>query len=167
MRIARETVQVLAVGLLAAIAVGTVGGLPEVAPTVVICAPPEPPAGDIVTSTVGWIGPDQAKDLLTKPEVAFLDARSRQSFHEGHIAGSYHVPMDTGALPSDIDALLSGKRAIVTYCDAGSGCADGARLAHLLAAAGYTDVRVLEGGFPEWLERGMPAEAGECQRCPN
>jgi 3-mercaptopyruvate sulfurtransferase SseA len=45
---------------------------------------------------------------------------------------------------------------VVSYCDADTDCAQSRRLAELLALEGLSDVRVLRGGFPEWLDAERP-----------
>jgi 3-mercaptopyruvate sulfurtransferase SseA len=49
---------------------------------------------------------------------------------------------------------------LVLYCS-GYGCPDSFDLGIILLAEGYRDVRVFEGGFPEWADAGLPVERGE------
>jgi rhodanese-related sulfurtransferase len=49
----------------------------------------------------------------------------------------------------------------VTYCS-GFGCPDSFDLGMRLIETGYRDVRVFEGGYPEWRDAGL-AVAGEGQ----
>lgn len=164
MRVLAEAAKVLAVGALLGLAVGLVRGFPGLAASEdasAVCLPPV-----AAQPRVAWIPPEQARELLSDASVVFVDARSTDEFHAGHIAGALSVPMDTGTLPPDVEGLLRGMRTIISYCDTSDDCAASARLATLLAEAGFADVRVLEGGMPAWLERGYAAEAGSCQRCP-
>lgn len=89
-----------------------------------------------------------------------VDARSPELYTMGHIDGAVSLPM------VEIDAVLpefledvARDRAIVTYCS-GFGCPDSFDLGVRLLESGYLDVRVFEGGYPEWRDAGLPV-AGE------
>ena len=91
-----------------------------------------------------------------------VDARSPELFDMGHIAGAISLPM------VEVDAELPGfleqvakDRAIIIYCS-GFGCPDSFDLAVVLLESGYLDVRVFEGGYPEWRDAGLPI-TGESQ----
>lgn len=125
------------------------------------CAPPVADA-----PAVSWIdGPDAAA-LLGRTDVTFADARAASIYEQGHVAGAISMPMDTGALDHSALALVRGAQIVVTYCDADTDCAQSRRLAELLALEGLLDVRVLRGGFPEWLDEERPTESGPCEVCP-
>lgn len=90
-----------------------------------------------------------------------IDARSREGFAEGHLPGARSLPR------GEFERLLAGLRAevpfstpLIVYCS-GYGCSDSFILAEQLIAAGYRQVRVYEGGFPEWRDAGLPVEAGQ------
>ena len=89
-----------------------------------------------------------------------VDARSPELFAEGHIEGAVSLPL------AEIEDLLAGfvgrvdqDRPLVTYCS-GFGCPDSFDLGVRLIEAGYRDVRIFEGGYPEWRDAGL-AVAGE------
>ena len=159
-----EALRVAAFGLGLGVLVWQIGGAPmrsSYHDESASCAPPVAAA-----PAVGWIeGPDAA-GLVSATEVTFADARSIDEFERGHIAGAVSIPMDTGAIAPELLALVRGAGTVVTYCDAGSDCAASRRLAELLAAAGVRDVRVLRGGFAEWLAAERPTESGPCTVCP-
>jgi rhodanese-related sulfurtransferase len=114
---------------------------------------------------VRYITPDEAHALLGRPSVAFVDCRPRQDFEAGHVAGSVHIEAEASALGPSLLELVRAAGTVVTYCDAQSECERSLRVATLLAQAGASDVRVLEGGMPDWLQRGYPAESGACGQC--
>lgn len=154
----------LVVGLALGVGVGVLRGFPSVAeagPEEEVCLPPVAQA-----PRVAWITPEGAHELHGGPDVAFVDARMRDEFHAGHVSGALSAPMDAGTVPPELLAVLRGSRTVVVYDDTHSDCAQSSRLAELLALDGFTDVRVLEGGMPAWLEAGYPAEAGTCRLCP-
>ena len=90
------------------------------------------------------------------------DARSPELYAMGHIENAVSLPLadfDT-LLPAFLDRV-DKDRDIITYCS-GFGCPDSYDLAVLLVEAGYRNVRVFEGGFPEWRDACLPV-AGEGQ----
>ena len=156
----KEALIVLLVGLAATLVWGAAQGIPQLAPSETSCALP---GEEVVTK---WVTQQDAVTLHQKPSNAFVDARGKEPFEKGHVAGALHVPVDTGAVADEFITRLRNFNTVVTYCDTSAGCASSTRLAGLLMGAGLPDVRVLRGGFPEWMENGHPAEAGSCRHCP-
>ena len=89
-----------------------------------------------------------------------LDARSPELYSAGHIEGAVSLPMvEIDAKLPDFLTHIAKDQIIITYCS-GFGCPDSFDLGMQLIDAGYLDVRVFEGGFPEWRDAGLPV-AGE------
>jgi len=114
---------------------------------------------------VRWITQAEARGLVGATGVTFIDCRPLDLFVEGHVSGSLHVPAESGTLAAEVLDNLRGAATVITYCDADTGCERSLRMASLLTAAGLPDVRVLEGGMPEWMRNGYPAESGTCRLC--
>jgi rhodanese-related sulfurtransferase len=97
---------------------------------------------------------------LTASGALLVDARNPELYAMGHIEGAVSLPIVEidDALPGFLDRVTKG-RSIITYCS-GFGCPDSFDLGIRLIEAGYRDVRVFEGGFPEWRDAGLPV-AGE------
>lgn len=158
--------QALQVGMLGILLGGTVAwarGLPP-APAQEqggACTAPVPERPEIQ-----WIAGERARALHDDPATIFVDARPRPQFVEGHISGALSTPIDDGTVDREILDALDGARIIIAYGNAEADCARSTRLANLLGNAGLGDVHVLEGGFPAWMDRGYPAEAGTCRLCP-
>ncbi len=97
---------------------------------------------------------------LTASGALLVDARNPELYAMGHIEGAVSLPIVEidDALPGFLDRVTKG-RSIITYCS-GFGCPDSFDLGLRLIEAGYRDVRVFEGGFPEWRDAGLPV-AGE------
>lgn len=114
---------------------------------------------------VQFISAEEAHALLGQPSVAFVDCRPRQEFEEGHVAGSVHAEAEASDLGPALLQLARAAGTVVTYCDAQAECERSLRVATLLAQAGASDVRVLEGGMPAWLSEGFPAQSGMCEDC--
>jgi rhodanese-related sulfurtransferase len=103
---------------------------------------------------------------MADPSVVFVDCRPRSEFRGGHIASAVSVPSDESSIADEVVSHLRTARTVIAYCDARSGCASSVRLAARLHELKIQDVRILTGGLPAWLERGFPAESGNCRFCP-
>lgn len=134
----------------------------------------------------GLISPGTLAARLQDGSVDVLDLRSgpggagRAAFEAGHIPGARHsdyaadgwranIGGAPGKLPPDahLSALigrlgLEPDRAIVLV-PAGQNVSDlaaAARVFWTLRQVGYRPVALLDGGFPAWVEAGLPLEAG-------
>ena len=98
------------------------------------------------------IPPAEAQALLEAPgEVAFLDLREAGQFGEGHPL--FAIPCPYSTLELRVPALVPRRGVPVLLLDAGDGVAE--RAARRMAALGYGDVRIVEGGAPGWGEAGL------------
>lgn len=99
----------------------------------------------------------QAKEL----GAMIVDARSPELFALGHIDGAISLPMvDIDSTLPDFLSRVGKDQTLITYCS-GFGCPDSFDLGVRLIEAGYRDVRVFEGGFPEWRDAGLPVTGEE------
>lgn len=88
----------------------------------------------------------------------FVDARTRESYAEGHIPGAVSFPL--GEFDLHIEAFMnrhSPEQPIITYCS-GRTCEDSHELAQLFMASGFLNVSVFIDGFPGWEAKGYPIE---------
>jgi rhodanese-related sulfurtransferase len=95
---------------------------------------------------------------LAKSDTLLIDAREGDLYADGHLPGARSLPR--GASAGQVAAFLrevSFDRPLIIYCS-GYGCEDSFILAERLLAEGYRDVRVFEGGLPEWMDAGLPVE---------
>ena len=94
--------------------------------------------------------------LRQRPATRLLDVRSPAEFETEHIAGAYNVPLDTlGEHGSEIRAHVTDD--VVIVCRTGQRAR---RAEEALAAAGMTNLHVLEGGMASWLAAGQPVRRG-------
>jgi rhodanese-related sulfurtransferase len=90
-----------------------------------------------------------------------VDARDGALYAEGHLPGAVSLPLaEVDALLESFRQQVAAERTLVLYCN-GYGCPDSFDLGLRLIGEGYRDVRVFEGGFPEWRDAGLPVVKGE------
>jgi len=103
---------------------------------------------------------DEVQQLVTDGGV-LVDARSPELYAAGHIEGAVSLPLvDVDDVLPEFIARIGKDRVVVTYCS-GFGCPDSFDLGMRLIEAGYSDVRVFEGGYPEWRDAGLAVEGEE------
>jgi rhodanese-related sulfurtransferase len=117
--------------------------------------------------------------LRRQPDAVYLDVRTEAEFAAGHPAGARNVPViffDPGGGPprpnQDFVAVvrrhLPPPTTLLVGCQAGG---RSQRACELLAQAGYSDARNVQGGFggardpsgrviPGWRDAGLPVETG-------
>jgi rhodanese-related sulfurtransferase len=101
----------------------------------------------------------EVRELLRSGAVA-VDARAVELYADGHIAAAVSLPLgELDVLLEDFKRRVPLKTTLVTYCS-GFGCPDSFDLGLRLIEEGYVDVRVYEGGLPEWRDAGLPIEKG-------
>ena len=98
---------------------------------------------------------DEVQELLADGALP-VDARLPEQYAEGYLPNARNLPLSE--LEMFLDAFKGGvetNRVLIVYCN-GYGCPDSFDLAQVLIREGYRDVRVFEGGFPEWQDAGLP-----------
>lgn len=102
------------------------------------------------------------------PVITLVDARSGQSYTQGHIPGADSFPAVTAPELLLVQSIAIRRDApVVTYCDGGE-CELSESLAILLQQdVGCREVMVLEGGYAAWTQAGLPVVQGnEAGRWP-
>jgi len=100
---------------------------------------------------------DELDELLAAGAL-LVDARSSATFAGQHLPGAISLPLeDVAARLDKFLAEVPKDRVLITYCN-GFGCPDSFDLGVRLLAAGYRQVLVFEGGFPQWRDAGRPLE---------
>lgn len=98
------------------------------------------------------------KRLFDHDAALIVDARERQEYETGHIAGALSLPY-VEMTPDRIEAIDPGGRPIITYCD--PDCEVSMDLAwEFVLQGGHRKVLVFVGGFPEWKAAGFEIETG-------
>ena len=88
--------------------------------------------------------------LTAGPEIAFLDVREAGQYGEGH--PFFAVNVSYSRLELEVRGLVPRLATPVVLLDDGEGVA--AMAARRLAALGYGDVAILDGGAPGWAKAG-------------
>lgn len=115
------------------------------------------PASELLPMPVSLV---ELKSLPTSG-VVLLDARNRDLYLQGHLPAARSLPWgESETLLEHFRNEVPVDQSLVVYCS-GYGCEDSFLLAQHLMAVGYADVRVFEGGLPEWQDAGLPVEEGQ------
>src|SRR5438067_6139784 len=106
---------------------------------------------------IGMLRVDELQALLHSDAMyACLDVRERGEFALEQIEGV--TPLPRGTIEYRVTTMVPGRRIpIAVFCDDGR---RSALAAATLAAMGYADVRVVEGGLGAWKARGLPTISG-------
>ncbi|RTD94575.1 sulfurtransferase [Variovorax atrisoli] len=91
-------------------------------------------------------------------EIALLDVREHGQYGEAHLF--YGIPLPFSRLEIDAPRLVPRRRVRTVVYDEGDGSEVAERAAARLAALGYTDVHVLQGGARAWKAAGYVLFAG-------
>ena len=122
------------------------------------------------------IGPEEAAKLIEDGHI-YVDVRSEEEFEEGHIPGSFNVPLlhrlGGEMIPNPdfvgvVQAAFPIEKPMILGCRAG---ARSLRAAELLHGAGYDELWELRTGWdgardafgrldPGWVRKGLPVSEG-------
>ena len=103
---------------------------------------------------VEWISTSELADWLAnkrRPAPVLLDVRTREEWNVSHLPGARRVEPNASA--ESAAAGVSKETPIVTYCAVGYRSGE---MAERLRAAGFTDVRNLEGSIFQWANEHRP-----------
>ena len=104
------------------------------------------------TTSINW---DEAERAVTEEKAFIVDVRGLSEWNEGHVPGAKHLHLghlhtaDLSGLPRGCPLLL--------YCRSGYRSGIGTSI---LEAAGFDDVRNIDGGILDRMKRGLPIEQG-------
>lgn len=94
----------------------------------------------------------------------FVDARRTKRYAEGHIPGAVCISAWEPGIEEKVAQLPETEpleAPVVVYCTASKDCEDSHIVADHLKTVGYLDVKIFEGGFPEWKKKGKQITTGE------
>jgi len=104
------------------------------------------------------VGVGQVRRLLNTNTV-ILDARYKEDYQGGHLAGAISLPIDANeAVWRTSTAGISKNARILVYCQS-AGCKFAERVGSQLLKDGFSDISVFRGGWQEWTaHNGGPAK---------
>jgi rhodanese-related sulfurtransferase len=100
----------------------------------------------------------EAIDAQRSGGTIFVDARTPAEFSAGHIPQARNLPFYE--LDKYQETALQGaneQTPLVVYCE-GIGCELSFLLGRELQGAGYKNIKIFYGGYPEWKAAGLPVE---------
>ena len=117
---------------------------------VAVTTPPATPTDDGEFSRLGFEAALEEYDAGT----TFVDARRTKEYVAGHINGAISIsPYEQATLADKIMRLteeVPEEAPVVVYCTASADCEDSALVSRQLQQAGFQNIMIYEGGFPEW-----------------
>jgi len=121
----------------------------------VAAAPPAVLAGHGFGLDVPQVSPRLLKRLLDQREVVVLvDVRPADAYRKSRLPGARSVPL--GDLERRAGEIPRAGL-VVLYADV---LVDMVEAQRVLQKRGHDNVEILEGGFAEWVKRGLPVEPG-------
>lgn len=104
------------------------------------------------------ISRDELRAAIEAGDVVVVDALGGAYYEQQHLPGA--VPLVEADVDAEAAALLPDRSAaIVTYCS-NPQCPNSQAVASRLEALGYSNVRKYREGIQDWVEAGLPIEAG-------
>jgi rhodanese-related sulfurtransferase len=101
---------------------------------------------------------DELQAAIANGDVTVVDALPASYFEQQHLPGAVNLYVEEAARRA-AEVLPDKDAAIVTYCSNQS-CPNSEGVARTLTRLGYTDVRKYREGIQDWVEAGLPTEAG-------
>lgn len=93
--------------------------------------------------------------IQSKRPVHLLDVRTAKEFHDFHIAGSHHMPVDELDAAAVKQLTRDHSEPCVIICHSGGRAT---RAQQSLQQAGFSGLEVLEGGVSAWMAQGKAVE---------
>ena len=98
--------------------------------------------------------PEYQRRLAAGEKLALVDVREDHEWERDHLPGAVHL--SKGVIERDVEARFPDKDApLVLQCGGGF---RSALVADNLQKMGYRNVWSLDGGYRDWIERGLPVE---------
>jgi rhodanese-related sulfurtransferase len=116
-----------------------------------------PSTAIVYAQDVAQISPDELKNMIESKKNDFLvvDVQPKVVYDTGHIKGAVSFPWAANIRRA---ASLPKDKMLVLYCDCTHEEDSTSTATQLKEKFGYTNVRVLKGGWSGWLKLGYPIE---------
>ncbi len=94
----------------------------------------------------------EAKPLVEKPDVQFIDVRTPEEYKGGHAPKAENFPLDK---LENLIAKLDKEKPVYIICETGRRSQKGAEI---LKKNGFTDLTNIQGGTSGWIAAGFATE---------
>lgn len=103
---------------------------------------------------------------LWQDGLLFIDARKAERYVEGHIPGALSIPAFAPGIEEKVGRLAEDENRsvaepVIVYCNRSEDCEASHIVGGHLENAGFLEINIFEGGFPEWSEQKMPVHEGD------
>ena len=102
----------------------------------------------------GYISPGELQDEMQKNNTVIIDLRNNKKFGDSHIRGAVNAEYHEKTFLRDIQGI-DKKSAVILYCGEG---VKSDRAAVIMKKNGFSNIRILEGGYSRWLNEGFPSD---------
>jgi rhodanese-related sulfurtransferase len=117
-------------------------------------------SADVSTGFAKPLSLEDARAMHASDQAVFADARTRQEYEKGHIAGAIWLdPFDFDQWSAKLAAEKPLDQIFITYCD-GPQCPLARQLAEKLTWLGFEKVYYLENGWETWQTHRFPTATG-------
>ena len=103
-------------------------------------------------SEIRQVSVAEAKPLVEKPGVQFIDVRTVEEYDGGHAPGAANFPLDS--LETSL-AKLDKEKPVYVICETGRRSQKGSEI---LQKNGFTNITNIQGGTSGWIAAGFPTE---------
>ena len=112
-------------------------------------------APDAMAFEPDFIDAAEVKQMMEdgKTDFVLVDNAPAMAYEEEHIPGAVNFPFVAQITPP---VQLPRNKTLIMYCPCGPDDADSIAMAKALRMYGYFRVKILHGGWFEWLDRGYP-----------
>ena len=102
-----------------------------------------------------FITAEEVKKMIDAGDTSFVlvDNAPAMAYEEEHIPDAVNFPYVTQITPP---VTLPRNKTLIMYCPCGPDDADSIAMAKQLRIFGYFRVKILHGGWFEWLDKGYP-----------
>lgn len=107
------------------------------------------------TADIQRLTPAELHELVAGNKAVVVDVRGSVPYERGHLAGAVWMPL---GLVQQRASELPQDKLVVTYCTCKAE-ETSLEAAKLLRNLGFERVAVLTGGYPAWVEAGLPTES--------
>ena len=110
---------------------------------------------EMMEYTPDFIKAEEVKKMMDAGDQSFVlvDNAPAMAYEEEHIPDALNFPYVTQITPP---VSLPRNKTLIMYCPCGPDDADSIAMAKQLRMFGYFRVKILHGGWFEWLDKGYP-----------